>query len=291
MYLQGLEYKQYRSRIHWIDIARCLSIAIIVYAHIYDVSGISDFVHVFHVPVFFVLSGLVWKQAKDLKVLLRSLFINLVIPFFIVGVLSIIAYQIMGSLFTADKLSFMQCLQGLFYANSRTGLMKWNRPLWFIPCLIVTRILWELISKLKKECAQYLVVAAIVVIGAIVVNTSLANYKLPWEIEVSIHALLYFAIGVAVKQHTSICSTDFASSVSRILLVVVIVISFGVCLAVFHFNLQPISFQYNHYGIYPLFVLGALSGTILVGGDIVAHRKEQDTRSYWSKYAGHIAMA
>lgn len=266
MIFKGLEYRPYKSRINWIDIARCISIAIIVYAHTYDEAIISDFVHVFHVPVFFVLSGLVWKKAKDMKAFLYSMLKNLLIPYLIAGAFSIVAYQIMGSMFSGNKLGWIDCIKGLLYANSRTGLMNWNRPLWFIPCLVTTRFMWELIAKVKKEYVQYLVVAGLVALGAIVVKTDLASIKLPWEAEVAVHALLYFSMGVLISRHTPIRSNDFAEKTSLARLLPVITVSFGICMLVFNINPEPISFQYNHYGVYPLFVFGAFAGATFVGG-------------------------
>lgn len=42
---------------------------------------------------------------------------------------------------TNASMSLWKNLIGMFYANSRTIYMRWNLPLWFIPCMNLTLVM------------------------------------------------------------------------------------------------------------------------------------------------------
>ncbi len=257
----GLCLKNYKSRISWIDIARCFSILIILYAHVYDKSIVSDYVHLFHVPVFFILSGLVWKQATDRKKFAAGLLYGLVIPYLFAGIVSIVIYQVLGHLITGDTLNLLNCVKGLFYANSRTGLMAWNRPLWFIPCLFSVRIIWELIARIPKNYMQYIVVCIIWALAIIIVHTELSDLKLPWELEVALNALPYYTIGVVLNRYLKLRGE---TKLSKLILALSVAALFAFTVLICNWNDAALSFQYNHYGNYLLFFLGAAAGSAII---------------------------
>ena len=259
--LEGLCLKKYKARIEWIDVARGICMLMILYAHAMDGGIILEFFQLFLVSVFFVLSGMVWRQAPNMKMLLLGLLKGVIIPYFIAGVVSIIIYLLAGSLFGKASISFGDCILGLFYANSRTGLMVWCRPLWFLPCLVVVRILWELISYIKKTHLQYVVVLLIWAVAIVVYYTDLREWKLPWEFEVALHALPYFVIGVMIKRHLKIPKRG---DIKMWVLLCAAVVFAAICVLMLYVNGSEHSFQYIYYNIYPLYVIGALSGSGMV---------------------------
>lgn len=258
--IDGMCLSPYKKRITWIDAARGLSILIIVYAHIYDVSLVSDFVHLFHVPIFFVLSGLVWKKAESVKKFALKTINNLVIPYLFVGIISIALYMLMGASFKSKgALSLTECIMGLFYADSRTGLMTWNRPLWFIPCLIAVRIIWELIALIKSKKLR---AAAVLLIWAAGITLSmLPQIKLPLQGEVALNMLPFYAFGVFAQ--------DIREKAEKMPLWKCLAVSaagFAACIPIYIFNSENLSVQNNHYNNYVLFTVGAVCGCIFVCG-------------------------
>ena len=259
--LEGLCLKKYKERIEWIDVARGLSILLILFWHTLDGGVIISALQLFLVAVFFVLSGMVWKQAPNIKTFLMGLLRGIVIPYFFAGIVSIILYLCAGSLFGKASIGPGDCILGLFYANSRTGLMVWCRPLWFLPCLVVVRILWELISHIKKTVFQYVIVLLIWAVAIVVYYTNLREWKLPWEFEVALHALTYYVIGVMIKRHFRSLKRD---RVKTWILLCVAAVCLGICVLMLYINGNKHSFQYVQFGCYPLYVIGALAGSGMV---------------------------
>ena len=256
-----LSINKYKKRIEWIDVARALSMFIILYAHIYDSSTISKFVHLFHVPIFFFLSGIVWKEKKQsLKESFKNAFLTLLVPYFFCSCISIILFIFLGKMVSAkaDSLSLFQCVEGMIYSNSRTGLMSWNRPLWFIPCLFSVKMLWELISRLsRKESLRSLCVAIIFSVG-VVISIFFQNIILPFELEISFVMLGFYYLGIKLNPYCIIFS-----KLKIYIFIILFFVSLALCIIIFKYNTH-ISVQYNTYGFFPLFILGAIVGITMI---------------------------
>ena len=256
-----LSLNPYKKRVELIDVARALSMCIIVYAHIYDSALISRFVHLFHVPIFFYLSGLVWKRKdKSIRIQLADGFRKLLIPYYICALLSIVCYMIFGRFVSGNSktLSLMHCIGGALYANSRSGLMVWNRPLWFIPCLFSVRIIWEIISiYLKDEKKRSIAVASIFAVG-MVISYRLTSLILPYEIEIALVMLGYYYLGTKSRELITKLEKTKNHYLGSVL-----IIALGICLFVFRFN-QNVTVQYNRYGNIILFLIGSFAGITMV---------------------------
>ena len=66
------------------------------------------------------------------------------IPYYCFALISIALYAILGSKMEKTveggwwyDVSPLQSVIGMLYANSGTGLMRWNMPLWYIPMIFV----------------------------------------------------------------------------------------------------------------------------------------------------------
>lgn len=57
----GMEIIMSRERLLYIDIARGISIILVVFGHIVDLTPFEKFFFSFHVPVFFMITGMMKK--------------------------------------------------------------------------------------------------------------------------------------------------------------------------------------------------------------------------------------
>ena len=257
----SLYLNPYKKRIEWIDLAKALSIFIIVYAHTYITSTISSFVHLFHVPVFFFLSGLVWRdKEKGMKDKVAALFRELLVPYYVCASVSAVFYRLLGRLISdsVDLLTPIQCLEGIIYANSRTGLMAWNRPLWFIPCLFSVKLIWGIITHfVKSDSTRRRIVIGIFFLG-ILISYGFHDIELPYELEIAFVMLGFYWLG-----SKSGFLKEKIKNERHVLLLAVAMSSFLICYAVYKHN-SGVSVQHNEYGAFPLFLIGALAGIIMI---------------------------
>lgn len=75
-------------------------------------------------------------------------------PYYCFALISIALYAILGSKMEKTvgegyDVSPLQSVIGMLYANSGTGLMRWNMPLWYIPMIFVLLLMafWIFRSK------------------------------------------------------------------------------------------------------------------------------------------------
>lgn len=91
-----------KKRIVWIDMLRGFSILLIAYGHILvhceNLQGLKLYLYSFHVPIFFVISGLVSRIKADCsyKEFFIKKFKRVMIPYFVFAVLYLIPYIMLG---------------------------------------------------------------------------------------------------------------------------------------------------------------------------------------------------
>ena len=135
------------NRINWIDTARCLGLCLILFCHIPPRYGsFHDLIYCFHVPMFFILSGIFLKDDISLNSIWHS-FKRLIIPYFIYNIvlqLILCAYTIAhgGNRLPGLIESTMGALIGSSKIESPWHLLA--GPSWFLPALFIARFVAQI---------------------------------------------------------------------------------------------------------------------------------------------------
>ena len=81
-----------KQRIEWLDAMKGIAIILVILGHIYNsmnlfLQPINQWLHLFHMPFFFMLSGFlaIRTSSKSLIENIKNKFISLIIPFIIGG--------------------------------------------------------------------------------------------------------------------------------------------------------------------------------------------------------------
>ena len=163
---------------------------VVVIGHIYSNQTIFNWLYSFHMPLFFLAAGWVYKEKTVLADIKRRIQ-TIVIPYFSFGFLVLIYWQLMERRFRDSDMSFMDSLFGLFsgcYDN-----LEFNIHLWFLPCFFVTVILFNILVNLGGRRMAYLV-SALMSLAFIVVPM----HGLIWGIDRVIKYIAVYAIGGCV---------------------------------------------------------------------------------------------
>lgn len=124
------------ERIGWIDTLRAFAVFAIVLGHtLRNATVVYPWLYSFHVPLCVLTSGIVFHIGqKNFVHYLREKFRTLMIPYYCFALVSIVIYAMIGSKMEKTvggyDVSPVQSVIGMLYANSGTGLMRWNMPLW-----------------------------------------------------------------------------------------------------------------------------------------------------------------
>lgn len=174
-----------KKRIEWIDISKGIVIILVVYGHcgLTNVPYLGDMVCTFHMPFFFLCSGLLFNYAKypQLNIFVFRRWKTLVRPFFIFSVL---------------VLALEACIQDNYIQFIFNILKKgWGGySLWFIPVLFCTELYYWAICMISKGNKMMITVLILVSSAFGFVSSSMAwpnNYNLCFVLT----AVLFYGFG------------------------------------------------------------------------------------------------
>lgn len=169
-----------QKRIEWVDIARGIAIICMVAGHTSIPEVLSKYIWSFHMPLFFVVSGLFFNPDKlgSFKVFIKRRLRTLIIPYWFFTFIVITGY--LGT----EYFKPIQIIEGW------TGY-----ALWFVPVLFCAELVFYPISKLKREWLT-LTVIFLTAIGYIL---SESHIRLYFKLDVVPFAIFFIAFGYLFK--------------------------------------------------------------------------------------------
>lgn len=190
---------QTKNRVLWIDIAKAFAILLVVFGHTIRGGCIQGVVYGFHVPAFFLLAGMTCSTT-NIASRIRKDFLRIMVPYYVFGLASILIFTVLGSV-AADKLSmdvdtsFTKNLVELLVMNPKGGRMKFNLPLWFLPCLFAVKCVYYGLVKLFRDNQIKILIASLVLCVIGFVYTGLGGPSLPFNFSVALKMMVFFAFG------------------------------------------------------------------------------------------------
>ena len=194
------------NRLAWLDAAKGLGIALIVWGHIYSITEpttLQVYVYAFHVPLFFFISGLTFDPTRNsFSELIRNKARTLLRPYLVYAFLGFLFY-LAGYLFAQHmRLKIAQFdygllppLVGILYGSLGDGHLV-NTPVWFVVALFCTLMLGQAINQPALPRIWRVGVALIIgamgyVLGDLV--------KLPFSLGPAMLGLVFFQAAVELK--------------------------------------------------------------------------------------------
>ena len=223
----SLENVRYQTRMHWIDIAKCVGIFAIVYGHTIKTGWSCRYVYSFHVPLFFFLQGVVFRVSradqKRFTQYLKSRSYTLLVPYFVFAIVSTIV------IFVASKVIYVPGLD-IFSSwidivlQIICGNCDANRPLWFLPCAyamsIITYGLINVVNRQKNSTVKLVILICVAIVsgGALYVLEEFTDIKfLPWKLDAAVYMLPFFIVGYVLMEYEWVERIQKCSSFIRIL--------------------------------------------------------------------------
>lgn len=194
-----------RTRMQWIDIAKCIGIFAIVYGHTIQEGLSCRYVYSFHVPLFFLLQGVVFRitraNQKPFRQYLKSKVYTLLIPYACFSVVSTAVIFLASMVITVPGLDIFSSLTELCI-RLIGGDCEANSPLWFLPCSFVMAVMAygiiNLVNKQENSIVRIwvLTVIAIVCGVALYVTEKFTKVKfLPWKLDAAVFMFPFFIVG------------------------------------------------------------------------------------------------
>ncbi|MGX9133028.1 acyltransferase family protein [Rummeliibacillus sp. JY-2-4R] len=204
-----------KKRLTWVDAVKGLLMVLVVIGHYpKDLDyPLLTYIYWFHMPAFFVLSGLFFKPADSNESMILSIkkrFMQLMVPYiFFVTIITCFRYILAFVTGNTDLGWYLHDLLTIIFggrfARGSYGVI------WFITTLFFTYLLFLLITRYLKRVGQILVLIIcyflaeveshyiVNIIGGSVDEAS-QTILIPWNLDVVLIAVVYFAIGYFAKE-------------------------------------------------------------------------------------------
>lgn len=185
-----MELTKSSERIKYIDIFRGIGILCMVIDHVGMGTWFYQFVHAFHMPMFFFLAGYCYKKNVGVSFIsyTRKKAYSLLVPYFVLGILQFAIWRIL-------KGNSIEPLLKLFWIN--TDGLAIAGALWFLTALFFANIIYFLASKYAEGVVLHIVVAIITLMGCGI--PLLTNIRLPFAIDSAMVGVGFIHIGYVFK--------------------------------------------------------------------------------------------
>lgn len=186
------------KRFDYVDIAKGIGILMVVWAHILLTGASHRFIYAFHMPVFFLLSGMMFSREKyaSFGVFLGKRAKRLLIPYVIYSVLTWMVWAAFRFIRHDEVDSYWMPLLQTVIAQGSGAFIVHNSALWFVPCLFLTEIMYFFISRLGNWwtlVACFVCAAFSFKLGAVYGYTYW--FMLPWNADAALIALPFYCVG------------------------------------------------------------------------------------------------
>lgn len=135
-----------KKRLDYIDIAKGIGIILVILGHRNVSQNIKQFIYAFHMPLFFMLSGYLFKYKNQgfgrfIKAKAKSLLVPFLFFTFLAGMLQILINLVFSQNGTVSSL---EILLDMFYLR---GKVSPNVFLWFLMVLFIVEVFFYLFLK------------------------------------------------------------------------------------------------------------------------------------------------
>ena len=182
------------GRIVWIDQLRSLAFLFVIIGHVAIPKEMKSLIYSFHMPLFFLISGLTINNQKILNIPFKDYVSkqakSLLVPYFWLSFLCYPLWYLAFQILTDSKQTVFGVFKGIF-----AGSLELNSPsnaLWFLLVLFVANIIYAGIVKISK--GNDVVLLCLVLISAIIGYLDKAFNQL-WHFNVAFTAVMLLYLG------------------------------------------------------------------------------------------------
>lgn len=221
---------QNKERLNTLDIAKGIGIIFVVFAHVNYMPALLTPIYSFHMPLFFILAGVVFNKEKfqTFRDFIKRRWKTIIQPYLLFSVLAIGYVFVSDQLFDAAKdLSpeeYIEAFVQIFLAQGSAGVL--DPPLWFIPCLLAVEIMYFFLADVKLIFRIPMCVA-LTGAGWLLESGLLEfdNTLLPWSLDSALFAICFYATGNIISPYLIKTIKDIEASPKKLTICLCILLS------------------------------------------------------------------
>lgn len=231
------------------DVLKGIGIILVVLGHTTQNHYLSSWIYAFHMPLFFVLSGVFFKPSIPS---IRKYAKRLLIPYVVFAVLSFVYWRFLEMRFRPLPEGFdvnMHALDVLWQRNH----FRFNVPLWFLPCMFfVQSIGCILFTWIKKPVA----IVCVTILCFLVACINPFKIESMWLSE-TLYAFPFFGLGYCLGKDRFIDAENRLSNVKWYYAVYAMLPLVGLCFVNVRNDMMMSSYAFG-YGMYFTIAVSAI---------------------------------
>lgn len=234
------------------DVAKAIAIIAVVLGHCSINSFLRLVLYVFHLPLFFIISGYFLKNGENCKVFFLKQLKTIIIPYFCCSFI-IILYNVTLQYAIKNvinkKIIFEMALSFI--------IQKRYLTLWFFAALLIGKITFWIIDRfISKQWLKFLICICLSI--AFILYDEFVKIPLPWNIDAGFIALFFLYFGNMLKRKNVF--NLFFNSTKKIIIYAIFFFSlaFGLFFINYWLKLPLLEMFYCSYGVFPLTIGSAL---------------------------------
>lgn len=233
------------NNIDWVDILKGIGIILVVIGHVYS-GFISKFIFLFHMPLFFFISGFLFKKNKNQTSYFKDKVKQLLVPY---SIYLVILYLTFTEFPNNQNELIKYIVKPIFGGRA---LVNETGVFWFITCLFFTQqIACYLIKTFSEKKINIVIIISLVI--AYLDSYFFSQYMIPLAFDVVFASLPFFYVGYIIRQKKYFPP-----------LFLLIIVSIVSVFLLFVFEDFRVNMKYINYGIPIISLLGGLSIILLI---------------------------
>lgn len=217
------------QRIEWIDALKGIGIILVLIGHC-GIENINQYIYLFHMPLFFMISGFCWNVEKNRSILfsdfIKKKFKAYVVPYLKVSAICFIIFGLGANLIrigygTEYFQQLAKYLFGIFiYSRGTTEWLPNCSPIWFLTTLFFAELLFYWVMKAKKP------ILLVFLAGILGYVCYLIGKVFPWNLDNAFITVPYLYVGCLLRRYWSHCSSSCSFILSGIASVLIFTFGF-----------------------------------------------------------------
>lgn len=232
--MNGIILRVEQSRAGDVDLLRGICIVLMVMGHVSFGVEFDKWIHGFHMPVWFIISGFFANTKRGYIVYIKRKSRVIMVPYLFFSLLYEVIWSILGN---------NQWI-GLIWPN--TIEIPLNGALWFLPALFFVDIVGIFCLKFFSKYLAYITLFVLALVG------SIHFIPLPLSLDSALVGCGFFLVGYILREHgKKLLNIKWIPSICLMILATIMIMLNG------YVNVRT-----NEYAVIPLFWINAILATI-----------------------------
>lgn len=189
-----------KQNIQYINTARAIGIILIILGH----CGfpLTNFIYLFHVPLFFFISGYLFKTeyVNNFNLFFKRIIKRLYIPFITINLFFLIVHNLFTNFGVYNNYyNLADYIRGVIDIITLKPSESLMGASWFVGCLIFTEIIYCIIRKLFNS--EKIIFIISLVLFFISITLSKANVNIPRNVDSAMVMVFVYNLGVVYKMY------------------------------------------------------------------------------------------